>query len=527
MKIKLRSFGFVLIILFSVTGCVSNSFTVLNRGSISPNSFGLKQAKTGEERFEVLLNTHKAALQQGLVVDYSNIDTIDIIIPKGAESIPLGEYNDFSGTVFNVTNNMQNTFLFSFKNKAETIEVTAEAIDEGKFYNNPVLSNGTKLLVVEDQKPWVENRKGYTYGHIRRDIILIKNGRAKNKPVMPYNNANSSPVCKYYNVGSDLTITDLVLNRTSECTEKTFLCTVVGVDKVLLKDVVINTVPNDLVEDVAIHIADCSNISVENVRINGTYSRSNYSGYGISMNNIWNFYANGLYANGNWGIFGNNNINTATIENSEINRFDIHCYGRDVSFNNVTFINLYNQFSSTFGMIRFDNCVFKSFIPVLYESSYNTYVPHDVVFNNCEFYMNSSRNYMISAGYLSQDINSREELQKKCWPNLSINCMTVYVEDKTNQLYLFRCSKEPHFDDKIHYIDKISINGLEIKSDENQQPIIFDFVNNDINTERSLIINVNKLKAPLNSQLKIQFNNQDDYNKVAIRHSNIINNNKE
>jgi len=97
MKSKLRSFGFVLIILFSVTGCVSNSFTVLNRGSISPNSFGLKQAKTGEERFEVLLNTHKAALQQGLVVDYSNIDTIDIIIPKGAESIPLGSNNDFKG----------------------------------------------------------------------------------------------------------------------------------------------------------------------------------------------------------------------------------------------------------------------------------------------------------------------------------------------------------------------------------------------------------------------------------------------
>ena len=72
-------------------------------------------------------------------------------------------------------------------------------------------------------------------------------------------------------------------------------------------------------------------------------------------------------------MFGNNNINTALIENSEINRFDIHCYGRDISFKDVVFVNLYNQFSSTFGTIRFDRCTFRHFTPVLYEASYNSY----------------------------------------------------------------------------------------------------------------------------------------------------------
>lgn len=40
---------------------------------ISPYDFGLSRAKTGIERYEVLLRTHKAAIAAGVNVDYTGI----------------------------------------------------------------------------------------------------------------------------------------------------------------------------------------------------------------------------------------------------------------------------------------------------------------------------------------------------------------------------------------------------------------------------------------------------------------------
>ena len=74
----------IVLLLFVFTGCASIETARKTKNSISPISYGLLDAKSGEERFEVLLKAHKEALQQGLVVDYSNLDTINVTIPKGA-----------------------------------------------------------------------------------------------------------------------------------------------------------------------------------------------------------------------------------------------------------------------------------------------------------------------------------------------------------------------------------------------------------------------------------------------------------
>lgn len=507
MNRKPKGIGLIIAILLYATGCVSNSLTVSYKGSISPIVYGLQQAKTGEECYEILLRTHKEAVQKGLMVDYRGIDTINLTIPKGAESIPLGSMNDFNGVVFNVTNQSQDVFLFSYVNKSEPIDVPAHLIDKGLFLGMPRLNSGKKLLVIEDQNPWVENRKGYSYGHIRRDMLLLKQGKAQNQTIMPYNNPQSLPKCKVYDLDIPyLKIENLILNRNDNSSYKTFLCKLVGIDNVQINTVTLNTPNNDMVEDLAINIVDCTNVYFENVTINGTYSRSDYSGYGICMNNIWNFKANKLKAEANWGVFGDNNMNTVSITNSEINRFDIHCYGRDVSFKQVVFNRLYNQFSSVFGTIEFEDCTFNSFIPVLYEPSYDVQNNHDVIFRNCTFNNTNKRNYLVSLNSITKEKNKRPELVEKCWPSMSIENMKINVESSTEVFYVYKSSSTSLAREYLDKVSSVRIKGMSFLYNQESSPINLYISNIDAKPKSLVVINIDRLCiVPENKEISDSF----------------------
>lgn len=58
---------------------------------------------------------------------------------------------------------------------------------------------------------------------------------------------------------------------------------VVGVDGLILDGVTIHALKNQGESDMTITIKDCVNVTSDNARIDGTYSRSDCSGYGVSM----------------------------------------------------------------------------------------------------------------------------------------------------------------------------------------------------------------------------------------------------
>ena len=386
----------------------------------------MAEAKTGVERYSVLLKTHQAALAAGKDVDYSGIESIDIEIPNNFKTIPLTRVNDFKGCVINVKNTSKTVCLFTAKQDGRPIIVRKEMIDVGNFRSLPELRKGKCLLLIEDENPWVQNRRGHDYGHQRQDVLLIEKGRARNAVVMPYNNSESSPVCKFVKVDKyPLVIRNLTVRMDKASTHITKVVTVNGFDDVRFSDITINTPESDLTGDAALRVLNSTNVTFSDVTIDGTYSQVKKSGYGISLGNVWNFKATRLNGKGNWGIFGNNNVNTALIEDSEINRFDIHCYGRDVSFKNVKFHDLYNQFSSVFGSVNFDNCEFRDFTPVLIETSYNTYTEFDVNFNDCVFYTTSKKNFLVNTGSLSGEANTRSGLSDKQLPRVNVNNMKV------------------------------------------------------------------------------------------------------
>ena len=411
---------------------------------VSPIDFGLLDAVDGGQRYEVLLKTHNEAIKRHVGVTYKGLKKINIEVPPNAKSIPLTQYTDFAGVELVVENNEQDFVLFRMSQKSNPLDLTKRTFLSDNFTQVTELHDDYSLLIIEDETPWVKNRKGYSYGAQRRDIVLLKEGVAQNKPVQGYATDISHPVFKYCKVTSTpKIIKNLIFTRTKKSTYKTFLLFINNQNNVSLNNIVVNTPAGDMIGDRAIKITNCTNVTFEDVTINGTYSTEKKSGYGISLNNVWNTVFVRLTGEGDWGIFGNNNINTVHMSESEINRFDIHCYGKDIFFENCKFRDLYNQFSSIYGTISFSKCEFFDFTPVLFEPSYNAYTKFDLKFKNCIIHARSDKNWLISAGELrGENTDGRLELSKQEYPNLYINGLKIDMPDNSDVYYLYKFKKK-------------------------------------------------------------------------------------
>ncbi len=480
-----------LIAVFGFVSCGAIN-KVGHKKDLSPNDFGLAKAKTGTECYEVLLRTHQAAVAAGVNVDYSGIDTIRLEIPTKPSRIPLTQFNDFKGCVFVVKNTSKACYLFDRRNDGATISIDKRLIDKGDFRSVDALKRGRHLLIVEDENLWVQQRKGHSYGHPRKDMLLVENGVAKNSVVMPYDNEYSKPKCTFVKLGKEpLVVKNISIVRDSNCTFLTHVTNIAGADDVRFENVSIKTPESPLTDDRGISIYNCTNVRMDNVRIEGTYSHTDHSGYGVFLNNVWNYKSTNMYGKANWGIFGNNNVNVARIEDSQINRFDIHCYGRDISFKNVSFFDLYNQYSSVYGTIQYEKCTFTNFVPVLNGGSYNSYVEHDVIFIDCIFNATPRKRFLIKVGNLNDAPNERHELAQKCLPNVRIKNLTVNLQDGEEHFYIFygKIADRPEL--SIGYLSQITIDGLTINPSGETPVKLMALSNIEIGT-----------KAPVDCQIK-------------------------
>ena len=429
--------------------------------TLSPFEFGLETAETDSARYEVLYAVHAHAVATGANVSYEGIDAITIEVPSEATPIPLTPNSNFGGLTLTVKNYDKAKYLFSLTDTNWIpIDLTPGVADNGDFSEVEEVSDGLQLVVLEDMNPWVANRAGYSYGFLRKDILLVRDGRALNRPISPYSTDSTQLTAKAHFTDDELkTISDLTIIRDTSSTAKTYCFYIEGINNLKISRVNIYTLDTkNMYADNAIHIVNCTNVTFEDVLIEGTYSRTSNYGYGILMNNVWNSTFLRLVAHANWGIFGTNNLSNTTLRNCDINRFDIHCYGRDAFIYNCMFSKLYNQFSSFYGTLLFEGCHFSNFIPVLIESSYNAYTPFDLSFKNCTFDAYQARNYLISTGKLDRERNPRPELTQKCWPNINIQNMTVNVKENLSKVILFYPKGEAST--PVDYISEVKINDL-------------------------------------------------------------------
>lgn len=480
---------------------------------LSPFDFGLAEAETDSARYEVLYATHTKAVETGAEVSYQGIGTLVIEVTEHSLPIPLTRHNDFAGLHLIVKNKSKVQYLFSMMDTLwQSVELSPSAVDSGDFTANPLLSEGFYMLLLEDAHPWVQNRSGHSYGAIRKDLLFVHNGVSLNRPISSY--ATDSTLLKAKALATDnrpKIITDLTLTRDSSSTAKTYCFDIQGINNLKVSKLRINTPDTkELYADAAINIENCANIVLEDVTIEGTYSRTNKYGYGIQMNNVWNSLFLRLTAHANWGIFGTNNLSNTTLKNCDINRFDIHCYGRDVFVYNCQFNKLYNQFSSVFGTICFEGCRFTEFIPVLFEPSYNAYTPFDLTFKNCIFDAQTSRNYLISTGLLDNITNSRPELVQKCWPNIDIQNLTVNIPGNVSKIILFNTKKSAQV--AVNYISDIKIDGLQFHYADTSHLADFVISNTQVNTVQPINYKIQKAYLiPSENKMNIQSTSKGVY----------------
>ena len=476
---------------------------------LSPLDYGLKSARDGVECFNVLYKTHTDAIAKGVSVDYSGIGKIELVIPSSAKSIPLSESTDFKGTEFYVQNTEKDIYLFSLVTKSESVMIEKSYLSRTRSHI-PVLSGNNVLLSIEDANLWVEKRVGYNYGATRKDLLIIKDGQTQNLPIMTYHNAWSDPKCKAYPYRTNRKVfRGIRLSRSSDSTKKTFLLKVEGQYNLNISDVTIVTPQNALNGDLAIDIINSASLSLDNIRIEGTYSQKDKYGYGISMNNVYDVSFNQLVAHGDWGVFGTNNTQNVRLSNCDINRFDIHCYGRDVTFKKCVFRNLYNQFSSVYGTIRFVQCSFIDCVPVLLEYSYNAYTGFDLVFEKCYYRVSdaSGKNCIVNVGYLNEEKNSRAELKEKCWPNVRINGMQIDLPPNIDNIYLMHLRKKVSYTMALGYASDFSLKRIKVNGNKKGKRVELQLSNYEIPIEHKIKVTQKRNSHP-NLSIKDNISNR-------------------
>lgn len=458
--------------------------------NLSPLDYGLSNAKTGIERYYVLLRTHEAAIERKVGVSYKGIRKLDIEVPSSFNGIPLSEFTDFAGVEINVKNQSKVGYLFLLNQQANDIYISKEIFQRGDLKKIPELSCGLKLLIIEDKTPWVKQRRGYNYGATRRDVILLKNGRIKNEPVCSYSTSESSPKFSYVSISKKKkVIKNVTINRTKDSKYMTFFVRVQNQNNVLLQNITVNTPESELYGDKIFVVYNATNVVFSDVNINGTYSQSSNFGYGIALDNVWNSRFVRLKTHSNWGIFGNNNVNYSVLKDCDINRFDVHCYGRDVYCYNTTFRNQYNQFSSFFGELVYENCKFSNFLPVLFESSYFAYTPFDLKFKNCEIELNKDAPYLIRAGNLAgQPERKRVEIDGIAWPNVSMENVTITLPTGVEDLILFNVSGKA--EEEVEYLMRINMFNVSVRSNDSKPRILLS--NRKVRTKNKLDIGISK-----------------------------------
>ena len=300
---------------------------------VSPFDFGLREAENDTARYWALYHAHAEALARGLEVNYEGIDTLEIELPADFKSIPLGTYTDFGGLVLYVTNHARHGSLFTMPNRQQELTLSKYRIENGDFRMMPDLASGDKLLVLKDDNPWTE-RIGYGYRVFRQDLIWVHDGKGMNKPIAPWNTDSTNLQAAVVDVSlKQKVFRGLNIYRTEQSQYKTYCLYVNGQCNLLIEDVHVTTPKSRMTGDGVFGISNSVNVTFRDVTVDGTYSGYGVSrgyGYAFSLNNLWNTTVERVTADGNWGVFGTNHLSHTTLRDCDLNRFDIHCYGRDV-----------------------------------------------------------------------------------------------------------------------------------------------------------------------------------------------------
>ena len=433
----------------------------LPSGSISPLDYGLVEATTGEARYEALYNAHCAAVALGLPLEYSGVGTVELTVSSASKAIPLPPQTDFKGTVFKVRNNAKKCFLFSLEKVFSRVAVSGAQIDAADYSSVPALASGLHLLRIQDDVHWVDDREGFDHPADRADVVLVRDGVGSNGPVASYDTPATRINAEYCAADEvQKSVCNVTLIRDAASTQNVNLLSVRGINNLYLSNIRVETPSGTgIFGDTAVDIRHCTNILCEDMTFDGLYCDDHESGYGLSLNNTWNAMFRRIHSHNRWAAFGCNNMQDSYLEDSDVERFDIHCYGRNITIRNSTLTGKGLPCSSIFGTILCENVTFNDCFTYSMRTEYNAFTPFDIVLKNCELYA-GSQHALVNIGKVDAKINPRPELAKKNWPNLEVDGMTVHLIVGASSFSLFHLSDMQKYPDPLGHVSSIKVKDL-------------------------------------------------------------------
>ncbi|MBR2959345.1 MAG: hypothetical protein IKC19_06950 [Bacteroidales bacterium] len=452
-------------VFFMMALMAGGQWTAANgQAAVSPLDYGLREATTGIGRYYALYNAHSEARDRGLTVSYAGIDSIDIELPPAWRALPLAPQTDFGGLVLTVTNRYRHGALFSMTNQGREVRMDKAMVDGLDFGSVPELAEGCHLLVLTDETPWTE-RQGYGYKAYRKDIIVVVDGRGQNSPVARWDTEATRLRATVYDVDTTQKVfRNLTMHRTKESTYKTYCLSVSGQLNVLIDHVYVTTPKSRMIADGVFSIGNSACVHFADDTVRGTYSgygRWRDYGYAFSLNNLYATRFDRTEASGNWGVFGTNNLNDTRLEDCSIDRFDIHCYGRDAYLKRCELRGRQTTVTSFYGTVVLDSCRMIDYTPVAVRASYNAYPPFDAVIRDCTFELTRRQHALVCVNLEDTATNPREELREKCWPNLTVERLTVVAPWTVGGLDVFKPQgNERCLDREYGHLERVSIKGL-------------------------------------------------------------------
>lgn len=431
---------------------------------LSPYMFGFRPNQA--DSYSEIYLTHLAAKELGTSISYNGIKEVNIRVSAGFESIPLTGQDDFCGAIFHITNTQStgSYILFTLTGEDDIVpnSITLDNVRNGNYSLD---NNKQYTLFVKDTKLWTA-RRGATSAEdrYREDVICIRNNKAINYPCTTYDTDVSIECTLMEDKPYQRYLRNLTAIREDGIGMIKFIsieyCSNMEISNVTLNTFKGNNTPKN--GDNAFIMKHCALFNITNMNINNVYSVSG-SGHGYELDTVYHIvYDNITGYDNNWGIFGANNVNDVAIYNSNINRFDVHCYGRDIKFYNCTFTgNKYNQFSGMYGIISFEDCIFGSqFLPYLQEGTYNAYTFHELIFRNCQFYANRGL-YLFG---FEKATNPRSELADKYLPSIRMENITYYSSNTFNLILVDSpLTPDGNFQGMMGLYD-VTVDGLRIAS---------------------------------------------------------------
>lgn len=401
---------------------------------LSPFMFGFKEG--ADNSYSVIYRTHVTANRLNTTISYIGINRVNIMIENNSFiSIPLTGRDDFNNVEFHVTRNYKSEkynpyYLFTLNGSEDIIDnnITVAQISSGSY---SLENNKQYTLFVKDKVLWT-NRYLSSSGHdrYREDCICIRNNKAINTTCDEYKSTDSIECTLIENKPYIRYLKNLIIIR-EESIDRCFPIKIEYVSNMEISNVILNTIKTSNTPengDSVFILFHSTFVTFKNVHINNAYARTD-SGHGYELDTCYHIVFDNITGYDDyWGTFASNNVNDITIYNSNINRFDIHCYGKDVKFYNCTFGGIrFNSFGNMYGVVSFENCIFLwQTRPVYLDHSYNAYTYFDIVFKNCQFYCNS----IITVQGIYKEINPRPELSDKYLPSVYMDNIFYYDTDK-------------------------------------------------------------------------------------------------